>query len=254
MKWILTISVVVLSQFATVAQDEIYLSDRTVIRADIISVDQLQIRYKLWQKENGPTFAVNKSDVVMIIYDDGTIEHIAPKLTAEEMEGKTKPGLSDFGRAIIGYDLLGLAYGNISFSAEYVFFKNGILGLSIPYVIGTSEEGYRPYDTDWMTGFDINYYPVGQRRWAYYTGLGFRYGGATTETCIQVLNAQGAKESLCEKYPYEFYGIYLNNGVRFTPTRLIGIYGMMGMGFREDIGRNPGDTHVIFAGGVQFKF
>lgn len=56
------------------AQDQIFKKDNTKIDAKILEINQTEIRYKLFTYQEGPTIVISKSDVAMIIYQNGSHE------------------------------------------------------------------------------------------------------------------------------------------------------------------------------------
>jgi tetratricopeptide (TPR) repeat protein len=57
-----------------IAQDKIYRTDSTLIQAKVQEVGDAEIKYKKFSNLNGPVYSVKKSDVWMIIYENGEKE------------------------------------------------------------------------------------------------------------------------------------------------------------------------------------
>ncbi len=72
---LLTAMFIILSCFATQAQDVIVKNDKTEIKAKVTEVTDLVIKYKKFEMPNGPVYNINKEDVFMIIYENGTKEY-----------------------------------------------------------------------------------------------------------------------------------------------------------------------------------
>lgn len=70
------------------AQDVIRLKDGKEIQAKISEINQSEIKYKNYDYQDGPTFTIDKSDVITITYANGMTEEIkaAPKLPKQQEE------------------------------------------------------------------------------------------------------------------------------------------------------------------------
>lgn len=79
------------------AQDQIFKKDNTKVDAKIIEINQTEIKYKLFTYQEGPTIVLSKSDVAMIIYQNGS--HEVFNATAAPTESIVpEPGYRDYGR------------------------------------------------------------------------------------------------------------------------------------------------------------
>lgn len=58
----------------TISQDIIYKNDKSEIKANVIEITEDLIKYKKYDQPDGPLRNINKSDVFIIIYKDGTQE------------------------------------------------------------------------------------------------------------------------------------------------------------------------------------
>ena len=56
------------------AQDLITKRDGEDIKAKITEVNQNEIKYKRFDNQDGPTFVISKSEVLMVRYENGTNE------------------------------------------------------------------------------------------------------------------------------------------------------------------------------------
>lgn len=72
------------------SQDIMVLKNSDEIKAKVIELTDLTIKYKKWENINGPTYNINKTDVLFIRYENGTKEVISaiPKLTEPEVVAK----------------------------------------------------------------------------------------------------------------------------------------------------------------------
>lgn len=62
---------VVISIFA---QDVIYKKDSTSIQAKVSEITETVIKYKKFTNPNGPSYEVSKSEIVKIVYPDGSVD------------------------------------------------------------------------------------------------------------------------------------------------------------------------------------
>jgi hypothetical protein len=70
----LTVLLFVLTGFTLKAQDIIVKTDKTEIKAKILEIEENTIKYKKSEFIDGPSYNINKSQVFMIIYKNGTRE------------------------------------------------------------------------------------------------------------------------------------------------------------------------------------
>ena len=66
------------------AQDIITKKDGTDIQAKIIEVSNTEIRYKKYNYQEGPTFVLSKSDILIIRYENGENEVVEDKVSKQE--------------------------------------------------------------------------------------------------------------------------------------------------------------------------
>lgn len=57
------------------AQDIIIKTDHTEITAKVIEVGETSIKYKFWDRQEGPTYILKKVDIFLIVYKSGVKEH-----------------------------------------------------------------------------------------------------------------------------------------------------------------------------------
>jgi hypothetical protein len=56
------------------AQDQLFKKDNTKLEVKILEISQNEIKYKLFTYQDGPTIIISKSDVALIIYQNGVHE------------------------------------------------------------------------------------------------------------------------------------------------------------------------------------
>jgi hypothetical protein len=76
MKKQITLIVLSLLSFTSIAQDIIVKNDKTEIKAKIEELTETTIKYKKWDMLDGPIYNINLNDVFMIMYKNGTKEYI----------------------------------------------------------------------------------------------------------------------------------------------------------------------------------
>ncbi len=59
-----------------ISQDQLFKKDNTKIEVKILEINPTEIKYKLFNYEDGPIITVLKSDVALIIYKNGMHEVI----------------------------------------------------------------------------------------------------------------------------------------------------------------------------------
>lgn len=83
MKKIILLSIITISVIKAFAQDIIVKNDKTEIKAKIEELTETSIKYKKTEMLDGPSYNINKRDVFMIIYKNGTKEYISTSTSAE---------------------------------------------------------------------------------------------------------------------------------------------------------------------------
>ena len=56
------------------AQDVIYKKDSTRIQAKVSEVTETVIKYKKFSNPTGPSYELSKSEIVKIVYPDGSVD------------------------------------------------------------------------------------------------------------------------------------------------------------------------------------
>lgn len=74
MRNIILFTILLLSPSLSFCQDVIYKNDKSEIKAKVVEITDEVIKYKKYDQADGPLRNINKSDVFIIIYEDGTRE------------------------------------------------------------------------------------------------------------------------------------------------------------------------------------
>lgn len=92
MKFYLSLLLIAFTIQPIFSQDNIIKKNGEEIKAKVVEVGTTEIKYKKFEKQNGPTYAINKSEVFMINYEDGTKDVINPIVEEKKSEPvKTEP-------------------------------------------------------------------------------------------------------------------------------------------------------------------
>lgn len=107
MKRFIAYAVLVLMSIGCYAQDIIVKKDGSIIQAKIIKIGTAEVDYKKWSNQDGPSYAIAKSDVLAITYQNGEKENFGEEQSAasETQDGNT-PALLDIPTASNNQDLL----------------------------------------------------------------------------------------------------------------------------------------------------
>lgn len=70
------IIMLLLSGYSATAQDLIIKMDKKEIKAKVLEVSEDVIKYKKFEKLDGPTYSIKREEVFMIIYKDGSKEYM----------------------------------------------------------------------------------------------------------------------------------------------------------------------------------
>lgn len=95
------------------AQDVIVKRDGTEIKSKVIEISDLTLKYRLFQDSDGPIRNINKSDVFMIIYQNGTRENF------EKQQAKPIVKSDYLGRYFLVGVGVGNSYGGIGVKAQF---------------------------------------------------------------------------------------------------------------------------------------
>lgn len=72
MKRVVLTLICTVAAFVTTAQDRIVLKNAEEVNAKVINISPTTVTYKSWNNIDGPTYTVNKSDVLFVAYSNGT--------------------------------------------------------------------------------------------------------------------------------------------------------------------------------------
>ena len=221
MKTLIITMGLLLTGVLTFGQDIIYLKNGENIDAKVVSVQSRTIQYKLHQHLEGPEYEVRKNKVFMIIYEDGRKEMITSSKAASF---NPNPNAISLNYGELGWLRLGLSYERQ--------FGDGYMGIKIPVSISFDQNyGYYGNSIRYQSGVDFNYYPLGQRRVSYFTGIGAR-AGVMESNYYYYYDSYYPYEPLMYQEDILFVAGFVNNGVNWRITDNFSIGGMFGLGVR----------------------
>lgn len=212
------------------AQDTIVLKSGDEIQAKVIEVNEVEVSYKKFNYQDGPTFVVSREKVFMIKYADGTHEVINKEIE-DDSEDEYEYQEPEYGQNILSINPFSFFGGNFSASYERVS-SGGLLGIRIPIAVPV----FYSVGNQLGLNVDFKFYPTHQGKVRYYLG-----------------------PSLAGFSSYEGYfvgGIMFDHGVSFQPFPAFNITldGAIGMGHYELGNRTPRPffSVVIWRAGINF--
>lgn len=69
----ITLFLLCLAGIAT-AQDVIVKKDQSTVMSKVLEITSTEIKYKKWNNQDGPTYSINRSEVLSINYENGEVE------------------------------------------------------------------------------------------------------------------------------------------------------------------------------------
>jgi len=217
------------------SQDIIYKKDGSKEEAKITLVGEKEIQYKKFSNPDGPVYTINKSQIVMITYENGEYEMIINQV--DEAKQAKQELKTNFTRNLVGYHLFDVVYGDFTFSYERIL-ASGTIGIKIPvgfgYAYNSNNDNYNSADNRvknmFYSGLGINFYPTGQGKWRYFLGPNVRIGyGKLSYWDWDEYGYEESEEIVGEGIYTKFF---VDNGVMYTPVRNLSISAIVGIGVR----------------------
>lgn len=167
----------ILISFVSISQDIVYKKDGTKIECKVTEIHSEYISYTTEKEGNTKVFTLQKSDILMVGYQNGSYEVFSLKENTDRLfNSKT-----DFKQNVLSFHFMDILYNDFTISYERIK-KDGMLGISVPLGIGFnhSEEGYGDYANVIYSGIGLNFYPVGQGVFSFFFGPNLKIGKAQT--------------------------------------------------------------------------
>ena len=246
-KFYLLVVLVISSVFAN-AQDKIYLKSGDNIEAKILEVNVDNVKYKKSSNLEGPTFTIEKSDIHMVVYQNGENQIFKESVADKKKKSKS----SDFGKNRFSTDILSYGYYGPGTSVAYErLLKDGKMGLEIPIsyhvdgagaIMGLANISGSSYGI--TVGTNLKFYTAGE-------GKGF-FVGPTMALGV-----------LPYHYYYDGYSSHRESltfipgaklGGQFQITKLIGLHGGLNLGYALLIDADIAEFVYSLNVGINFSF
>lgn len=245
--------------FFALAQDKIYLTDNSVIQAKVIEINSTDVKYKKADNLSGPDYVLPKTQVAMIIYENGTHEVLNTVKSDENMEvDLAYPPFYQTKKNLICVNYFDLIFKNVTLSyTRYLLDYHLSIGLSASAGFTNNENQYSYsgnsflyFDKDYGHGIlSVNYFPGGMNKVSYNTGLSlmmgyggdYYYGGYPYNEPLTLVNKT-------------YYGFYVNNSVHFNITKHFNVRSSLALGLVDRDMNGEFETHAMFeiSAGIRF--
>ena len=73
------------------AQDVIVKTDQTTVMSKVLEITSTEIKYKKWNNQDGPTYSIDRSEVLSINYENGEVEFFAETPKSQENNYMPQP-------------------------------------------------------------------------------------------------------------------------------------------------------------------
>lgn len=239
-------------------QDKIYLSDNSVIESKISEMGINEIKYKKFDNPDGPVYVIEKSKVVMVIFENGTHEVIN---TASSITSKDEPTVIDIlpfyqiGKNLIGINYFDLPFKNLTLNYTRYLLKYKLsIGLSGSIGPGNSSSSFLNLYKDYFHSvLSINYLPLGMKRVSYFTGMSLMVGRGSDYTYYNMPYYDPYYYPI-EERKLTYYGFYINNGVQFNLTKHFNLRTSLALGLVDRNMNGQFEVHAMFefTAGIRF--
>jgi len=179
------------------AQDQLFKKDNSKLLVKVTEVSPEEIKYKLFNNLNGPTYVVSKSEVALLIYENG--QHEVMNTSAEPLATPQRPMKPQSGmnksdslkyykyQSSLALNFFSFINSEVGLIYQREFLKSN-LNIIIPIAVGLDKPimtesiyfqngngGIQLKNKLFEVGFGINYYPSLRFPVNYYVGPAFRY-------------------------------------------------------------------------------
>ena len=76
------------------AQDVIVKKDQSTVMSKVLEITSTEIKYKKWNNQDGPTYSINRSEVVSINYENGEVDRFSDNTNNHTNSNNTQPSYS----------------------------------------------------------------------------------------------------------------------------------------------------------------
>lgn len=233
------------------AQDQLYKKDNSKVLVKVLEISSTEIKYKLFDNLNGPTYTEYKSSISLIIYENGKHEVVNSEPESTVMyypkysnDTKKSDSIKYYGRSnSISLNFLnffnneiGVIYQKEIFQSNYNIIVPLAIGLEQPNVTQSVwySQGYNVGYIDlekkrYELGLGIHYYPNLGSNINYFIGPVFRFMQFDA-----VQNYYANYNSTTKNIVLNRYAMTITNGFIFrTKSRLISTL-FASLGFKYD--------------------
>ncbi len=262
------------------AQDMIFKKNGEVLEGKIFEINETSVKYKKKTNLDGPTYTIDKSNIIKIRYENGVSENISSDNKENtNTSGTTKTQSQDKDSAVIASrkNYLGMdafQYVNTSIGIAYQRFLGKYMNWSvnIPITIGFAYMGNNNLATEptdyliyqrgkiFATGIDLYYFPTGQGRLKYFVGPYFEWGIFKYQLTDYVYNNYNMAY-YPQAGPVRSDGQHIaggiTNGFYYQLNNRFLISSSLGLGLKKDETYSSNDkvvTHVKFNVMFGFRF
>lgn len=261
------------------SQDQLFKKDNSKIEAKILEINTTEIKYKLFNNPDGPTYIVLKNEVAMIIYQNGTHEvfnnkpDINQNNTIDTDKKLKDEQLAKFDELVSTKNLISLNIlepMNGTFSLNYLReIANNLFHVYIPIGVGFAQPYYNQamvpanysFGNSTLNGY-VSDYKFSRKSFEAGIGLHFQTSGKRAVThfigpYVGISQYNGTYNVTTFYYdPYSYnnqhtvtehgfvlnrYQILLDNGFLFRATKNFNILLIGAIGYRVDdyVANNP---------------
>lgn len=266
----------------TNAQDQLYKKDNSKLLVKVIEISPEEIKYKLFDNQAGPIYSEIKSNISLIIYQDGTHETFSQTSTSPAPTQIYQNGIpvNQFGMSksdsmwYYGYsnnisvNFLNFLNNEIGLMYQKEFFKNNFniqvpvaFGVETPNITESAYFGYNPngygnsgYQLNrkrFDVGFGINYYPTLTSEINYYIGPQFRYMQYDGTQYYSYQTQSYTYNTIQKNSTLTRYTMGITNGLIIRTRSRLTVQGFATIGFKNDVINEkekikyPGSNNII---------
>jgi hypothetical protein len=229
MKKLIVLALSFFSVTLTYAQDRLIKKDGESLQVKVEQISETEIKYRLFDFQDGPQYVLPIEKVTMLIYANGRTENFgkkpaeAPTPKAEtSVQPQTTPfaGVLPFspGKNVIGINTVGFILSQLHLDYRRVL-ADGKVAFNFPVVYSYDRQKTNINDRYmfWSLGCDFLFYPSGQRAFLYYLGIGQGLGQ------IEDMRTYPIYEPVPNGY-YGSYNQYVGNREEYVVSNTYNIY------------------------------
>ena len=230
------------------SQDVLHLKSGFDVQVKVHEIGNKEIKYKKYNNIEGPLYIADIKEIKSITFKNGEVESFEGDKIKKSFEILPNAMSVNYGELVMGR--VGLAYTRI--------FKSKNIGIKVPISLSFLNNNYYYRNTiKNYIGLDLNFYPLGQKKLTYYTGLGVRAGTMLNQYYYPYYDMINYPNQVW--YPYYsqeslFIGGYVNNGLTLNLTSHFSISGMIGIGMRDLEGYSWGEPSAIGELNMSIRF